>query len=56
LDLIVVAIKKEDGSMIFNPGFKTSIVKGDTLITLGQNVNLDRLAELVKFEELKGIP
>jgi voltage-gated potassium channel len=56
LDLIVVAIKKEDGSMIFNPGFKTSIAKGDTLITLGQNVNLDRLAELVKFEELKGIP
>ena len=56
LDLIVVAIKKEDGSMIFNPGFNTSFAQGDTLITLGQKANLDRLAELVKFEELKGIP
>jgi len=56
LDLIVVAIKKEDGSMLFNPAFNTSIVKGDTLITLGQKANLDSLAELVKFEEKKGVP
>jgi voltage-gated potassium channel len=56
LDLIVVAIKKEDGSMLFNPAFNTSIVKGDTLITLGQKANLDSLAELVKFEEKQGVP
>lgn len=56
LDLIVVAIKKEDGSMLFNPAFNTSIEKGDTLITLGQKANLDSLAELVKFEEKKGVP
>jgi len=56
LDLIVVAIKKEDGSMIFNPAFNTAIERGDTLITLGQMANQDRLAELVKFEERKGIP
>jgi voltage-gated potassium channel len=55
LDLIVVAIKKEDGSMIFNPGFNATIAEGDTLITLGQKANLDRLAELVKFEEKKGV-
>ena len=56
LDLIVVAIKREDGSMLFNPAFDTSIEKGDTLITLGQKANLDSLAELVKFEEKKGVP
>lgn len=56
LDLIVVAIKREDGSMLFNPAFNTSIEKGDTLITLGQKANLDSLAELVKFEEKKGVP
>jgi voltage-gated potassium channel len=56
LDLIVVAIKREDGSMLFNPAFNTSIEKGDTLITLGQKADLDSLAELVKFEEKKGVP
>lgn len=56
LDLIVVAIKKEDGNMIFNPTFNTVIEKGDTLITLGERTNLDRLAELVKFQEKKGVP
>ena len=55
LDLIVVAIKKEDGSMIFNPAFNTAIERGDTLITLGQGANLDRLAALVRFEEEKGL-
>ncbi len=55
LDLIVVAIKKEDGSMIFNPAFNTAIERGDTLITLGERTNLGRLAELVKFVEKKGI-
>ncbi len=56
LDLIVVAIKREDGSMLFNPAFNSPIEKGDTLITLGQKANLDKLAELVKFEEKKGVP
>jgi voltage-gated potassium channel len=56
LDLIVVAIKREDGSMLFNPAFNSSFAKGDTLITLGQKANLDKLAELVKFEEKKGVP
>ena len=51
LDLIVVAIKKEDGGMIFNPAFDTIIKKGDTLIALGERVNLNKLAELVKFKE-----
>ena len=55
LDLIVVAIKKEDGSMIFNPAFNTAIERGDTLITLGERTNLGKLAELVKFVEKKGV-
>ncbi len=55
LDLIVVAIKKEDGSMIFNPAFNTAIERGDTLITLGQRANLDQLAALVRFEEEKDL-
>jgi voltage-gated potassium channel len=55
LDLIVVAIKKEDGSMIFNPAFNTAIERGDTLITLGERMNLDKLAELVKFGDKKDV-
>ena len=55
LDLIVVAIKKEDGSMIFNPAFNTAIERGDTLITLGERTNLDKLAEIVKFEDKRDV-
>jgi voltage-gated potassium channel len=47
LDLIVVAIKRADGEMLFNPSHETPILAGDTLIALGMRKNLDALEEMV---------
>jgi len=41
--LIVVAIKRSRGEMVFNPPADTSIEKGDKLITMGPRENLDKL-------------
>ncbi len=48
LDLILVAIKRADGEMLFNPTLETPIQAGDTLIALGMRKNLERLEEMVK--------
>ena len=50
LDLIVVAIKKANGEMLFNPAFHTRIQIGDTLIALGQKKSLATLGELLGNE------
>ncbi len=47
LDLIVVAIKRADGTMLFNPTMESPILAGDTLIVLGLRKNLETLEELV---------
>lgn len=43
-DVIVIAIKKRTGDMVFNPGPETVLHKGDMLVTLGDRGQLDRLA------------
>ena len=48
LGLIVVAIKKAGGDMIFNPSSETLIKKGDCLIVLGEKRQLGRLGKLVR--------
>jgi voltage-gated potassium channel len=48
LDLILVAIKRAGGEMLFNPSHETPILAGDTLIALGLRKNLDALEELVQ--------
>lgn len=48
LDLIIVAIKRQDGTMLFNPQPETPILAGDTLIALGSKANLDRLGQLLQ--------
>jgi voltage-gated potassium channel len=48
LDLILVAIKRADGEMLFNPSHGTVFQAGDTLIALGLQKNLDTLEKLVK--------
>ena len=40
LNLIVVAIKKSDGSMVFNPGSETAVETQDTLIVMGRRDSL----------------
>jgi voltage-gated potassium channel len=52
LGLIVVAIKKESGKMVFNPSSETIIEKGDILIVLGERKQLVMLEELVKSAEI----
>jgi len=47
LGVIVLAIRKHDGKMIFNPPADTLIVRGDCLIVMGQQENLRRLETLV---------
>ena len=50
LDLIIVAIKKGSGEMLFNPASQTRIQIGDTLIALGQKKSLATLGELLGNE------
>ena len=44
--LIIVAIKKASGQMIFNPVASYVIGTGDTLITLGENANLVKFSRV----------
>jgi voltage-gated potassium channel len=48
LNLILVAIKRADGEMLFNPSHETPILAGDTLIALGLRKNLDALEKMVQ--------
>jgi voltage-gated potassium channel len=48
LNLILVAIKRADGEMLFNPSHETRILPGDTLIALGLRKNLDALEAMVQ--------
>ena len=45
LNIIILAIRKKDGEMSFNPLSHTRIESGDTLISLGQAGDLEKLAE-----------
>jgi voltage-gated potassium channel len=42
-DLIVVAIKREKGEMLFNPNPNTEILAGDILVVLGEHANIQGL-------------
>jgi voltage-gated potassium channel len=48
LGLIVVAIKRPDGRMVFNPAPEAVIVEGDILITLGPKEKQDQLRTLAR--------
>ena len=52
LGLIVIAIKKASGDMLFNPSSETLIEKGDVLIVLGEKKHLGMLEQLVESEEM----
>jgi len=45
LNLIIVAIKKKTGDMLYNPTFDAIIEEGDMMIALGPGPNLEKLAE-----------
>jgi voltage-gated potassium channel len=48
LGIIVVAIRKPDGRMVFNPAPSVIIEAGDVLIVLGHRQQLDRMEALAK--------
>jgi voltage-gated potassium channel len=49
-NLIIIAIKKPDGKMLFNPSFEAVITPGDTVITVGEDENLQQLETLLNPE------
>jgi voltage-gated potassium channel len=51
LGVIIVAIKKPDGTMVFNPDGAVAMTPGDVLITLGHRQQLDRLETLATGRE-----
>lgn len=46
-DVIIIAIKKATGQMVFNPGPDVLLEMEDVLITMGDKVQLKRLAETI---------
>ncbi len=52
-NLIIIAIKKSDGSMLFNPSFETVILSEDTVIAVGEVDNLQRLGCVLNPDEPK---
>ena len=47
LDLIVLAVKKSDGSMRFNPPAATVVEVGDTLVAMGPGASMSKLAKIL---------
>jgi voltage-gated potassium channel len=46
-NLIIIAVKKSDDSMLFNPSFEAIIESGDTVIAVGQEENLKKLEKVL---------
>lgn len=47
MDVIIVAIKKSEGEMSFNPSSQTKIEAGDILIALGKSEDITKLATIL---------
>ena len=47
MDVIIIAVRKKDGEMKFNPSSQTRIEAGDTLIALGKSDDLAKLAKIL---------
>jgi voltage-gated potassium channel len=46
-NLIIIAIKKPDGTMLFNPSFEAAFKPADTVIAVGEEDNLQKLEKLL---------
>lgn len=46
LNLILVAIKRADGELLFNPTPDTALFPGDTVIAVGMRQNLEALERI----------
>ncbi|NVM57753.1 MAG: TrkA family potassium uptake protein, partial [Desulfobacterales bacterium] len=47
LDLIIVAIRKPGGDMLFNPSSQTRLQGDDTVVAIGEKQNLERLEKIL---------
>ena len=47
LNLIIVAVKKAPGDMLFNPSSQTRLEAGDTVVAIGEKQNLEGLEKLL---------
>lgn len=50
MDVIIVAVRKRDGEMRFNPSSETRIESGDTLISLGKSDDLEKLSTILSAD------
>ncbi|MBS3757748.1 MAG: potassium channel protein [Desulfobacterales bacterium] len=50
-NLIIIAIKKPNGAMLFNPSYETLIQGGDTVIAMGKSDNLKELEQILRPRE-----
>ena len=48
LNLLIVAIRRKDGEMTFNPGGESAIAEGDLLIVVGNAESMQKLVEASK--------
>ena len=46
-NLIIIAIKKPDGTMLFNPSFEAAFRPNDTVIAVGEEENLKKLEKIL---------
>ncbi len=51
-NLIIIAIKKPNGSMLFNPSFEARLEAGDTVIAVGDEENLQKLEKVLGLQIL----
>jgi len=46
-NLIIIAIKKPDGTMLFNPSLEAALMPDDTVIAVGEEENLQKLGKIL---------
>ena len=46
-NLIIIAIKKPDGTMLFNPSLEAALMPDDTVIAVGEEENLQKLEKIL---------
>jgi voltage-gated potassium channel len=47
LNLIIVAVRKPGGDMLFNPSSETKFQGGDTVVAIGETQNLESLGKIL---------
>jgi len=50
-NLIIIAIKKISGEMLFNPHFETLIEPQDTVIVMGKTPDLKKFAQAISLKD-----